>query len=202
MDRVVKRALCVAGRATTCWKAYCKGDESKEPLVIKDLWQYPKHEEEGKLFREATEKGVINIARYYYYETVRMGGEGDDIYNNIRKALDITQASNFNPRGLMKPPSTRQSWSASISTASWKRLSSCTNVLLLASKCTCSSSPSKPRETLARWNRVHRCIIVRDYGKPIYRASSQVAMLAAVEGTIKGKRYDQCLQGTANRSRP
>lgn len=34
-------------------------------------------------------------------------------------------------------------------------------------------------------NRVDRCVIVRDYGKVIYRASSQAAMLAALEGCIE-----------------
>ncbi|KAG6024862.1 hypothetical protein E4U40_003009 [Claviceps sp. LM458 group G5] len=33
---------------------------------------------------------------------------------------------------------------------------------------------------------VHRRIIVRDYGKPIYRASSRLALLACLEGCIAG----------------
>src|SRR2546423_7225316 len=33
---------------------------------------------------------------------------------------------------------------------------------------------------------MHRRVIVRDYGKPIYRASSRTAMLAAFEGCIVG----------------
>jgi len=33
---------------------------------------------------------------------------------------------------------------------------------------------------------VHRRVIVRDYGKPIYKASSRVALLAALEGCIEG----------------
>lgn len=45
LDGLMKRAPCVAGRATTCWKAHCEGDESKPPLVIKDSWQYPEQEE-------------------------------------------------------------------------------------------------------------------------------------------------------------
>ena len=35
-------------------------------------------------------------------------------------------------------------------------------------------------------NRVHRRVIVRDYGKAIYKASSRAAMLAALEGCIEG----------------
>ncbi|KUI61988.1 hypothetical protein VP1G_11360 [Cytospora mali] len=37
-------------------------------------------------------------------------------------------------------------------------------------------------------NRVYRRIILRDYGKPIYKASSLLALLATLEGCIKG--YD------------
>lgn len=67
----MKRAPCVAGRATTCWKAHREGDKTNHregdktntPLVIKDSWQYPEREEEGKLLAEATEKGVVNVAR-------------------------------------------------------------------------------------------------------------------------------------------
>jgi hypothetical protein len=81
----MKRAPCIAGRATTCWKAHREGDYSRTPLVIKDSWQYPKREEEGELLREATNKGVINVARYYYQETVRVGGKDDDIRSNVRE---------------------------------------------------------------------------------------------------------------------
>jgi len=35
-------------------------------------------------------------------------------------------------------------------------------------------------------NRVHRCVIVCDYGKPIYKASSRTALLSAFEGCIDG----------------
>ncbi|KAI1937935.1 hypothetical protein LOZ66_003517, partial [Ophidiomyces ophidiicola] len=60
IDEVIKRAHCVAGRATTCWKVHCDGDESRTPLVIKGSWQYPERDEEGMLLREAMEKGVVN----------------------------------------------------------------------------------------------------------------------------------------------
>ncbi|KAF2809182.1 uncharacterized protein BDZ99DRAFT_463980 [Mytilinidion resinicola] len=35
IDEVMKRAPCVAGRATTCWKAHHEGDNSRVPLVAK-----------------------------------------------------------------------------------------------------------------------------------------------------------------------
>ena len=74
LDEVMKRVSCIANQATTCWKVYCKGDISKAPLVIKDLWQYLECDEEDNLLYEATEKGVVNVARYYYHETICIGG--------------------------------------------------------------------------------------------------------------------------------
>jgi hypothetical protein len=35
-------------------------------------------------------------------------------------------------------------------------------------------------------NRTHRRVILRDYGKPIYKASSRTALLAALESYIEG----------------
>jgi hypothetical protein len=66
--------------------------------VVKDSWQYPEREEEGELLREATEKDVVNVARYFHHETVRVGGQDDDIRTNVRRGLDITKAENYAPR--------------------------------------------------------------------------------------------------------
>ena len=77
IDEVMKRAPCVAGRATVCWRAHRKEDP-QTPLVIKDSWQYTDRDEEGELLRDATEKGVANIARYYHHETVRVRGVNDE----------------------------------------------------------------------------------------------------------------------------
>lgn len=101
LRELIKRAPCVAGRATTCWRAYREGDESQRPLVVKDSWQYPEREEEGKLLCEAMEKEVINVARYYYHETVQVGGQNDDVGKNVRKGLHITKATNYNARKLI-----------------------------------------------------------------------------------------------------
>ncbi|KEY64859.1 hypothetical protein S7711_03856 [Stachybotrys chartarum IBT 7711] len=84
IDRLMKRAPCVAGRATTCWRAHREGD--KTPLVIKDSWQYPERREEGELLQEATAKGVANVARYYHHETRRdklAPGESHTTSNNL-----------------------------------------------------------------------------------------------------------------------
>lgn len=106
IDEVMRRAPCIAGRATTCWRVHREGDDLRTPLVVKDSWQFPERGEEGELLREVTDKGVINVARYYHHETVRVGGHDDDIRRNVRKALDIAKAVNHRPESSMLPPST------------------------------------------------------------------------------------------------
>ena len=48
------------------------------------------------------EKGVVNVARYYYYKTIYIGGKDNNIFN-IRKGLDITKAINYKLEGLIMP---------------------------------------------------------------------------------------------------
>jgi hypothetical protein len=48
------------------------------------------------------EKGVVNVARYYYYETIYIGGQDNNIFN-ICKGLDIIKATNYKLEGLMMP---------------------------------------------------------------------------------------------------
>ncbi|KAK3682383.1 hypothetical protein B0T22DRAFT_521651 [Podospora appendiculata] len=48
----------------------------------------------------------------------------------------------------------------------------------------CSVSPVKAGGDLS--NRVHRRVILRDYGNPIYKASSRTSLLAALDGCIEG----------------
>ncbi|KAF2475021.1 uncharacterized protein BDR25DRAFT_301533 [Lindgomyces ingoldianus] len=188
IDKVMKRVPCVAGRATTCWKAYREGDNTRAPLVIKDSWQYPEREEEGELLQEATDKGVVNVARYYHHETVCVGGQDDDIRVNVRRGLDITKAKYYRPESLMPPPSTAgrrvSRIGRSSSVAGRKRSSSCTGAPLPPTKRTCSSSPTKGGRATA--NRVRRRVIVRDYGKAIYKASSRTSLLGALESCIEG----------------
>ena len=78
IDKLMKRAPCIAGRATTCWKAH-REEDPETPFVIKDSWQFMEREEEGALLQEAIEEGVVNVARYYYYEIVSVQGEVDEI---------------------------------------------------------------------------------------------------------------------------
>ncbi|KAF2007867.1 hypothetical protein P154DRAFT_550100 [Amniculicola lignicola CBS 123094] len=176
IDEVVKRVPYVA-------------DNSRISLVIKDSWQFPERKEEGELLREATEKDVVNVARYYHHETVCVGGQNDDIRGNVQRGLDITNATNYRPESSMLPPSmagrrvSRIGQSSSVTGR--KRSSSCTDASLPPTKRTCSISPTKG-ERAATANRVHRRVIVRDYGKAIYKASSRTSLLAALEGCIEG----------------
>ncbi|KAH6881086.1 serine/threonine-protein kinase Sgk2 [Thelonectria olida] len=183
IDKVMKRAPCIAGRATTCWKAHCKEDP-QIPLVIKDSWQYTHRDEEGMLVQDATEKGVVNVARYYHHETVRIRGADDDVRSNIRKGLDITKATNYRPGRPMLPSSASgSSHKGRSSSAGVKRPSSEIDTALPPNKRSCS--PTKASVD-APANRVHRRVILRDYGKPIYKASSRAALLAAMEDCIEG----------------
>ena len=101
LDELIKRVRYIANQVTTCQKVYRKGTPNI-PLVIKDLWQYLEREEKGKLLYKILEKGVVNVARYYYYKTICINGQNNDIYN-IYKGLNITKVINYKPEGLIMP---------------------------------------------------------------------------------------------------
>ncbi|EER24607.1 hypothetical protein CPC735_059770 [Coccidioides posadasii C735 delta SOWgp] len=186
IDEVILRAHCVAGRATTCWKAHRETDESRIPLVIKDSWQYPERHEEGELLREAMESGATRIARYDFHETVQVDGKDDNV-QAIRKGLQVPKSKS--KRGSLQvalrgSASNRGSQSSAISR---KRSSDCVDTIPPPpSKRTQSSSLTKHLTDSSPPNRVHRRVIVQDYGKPIYESSSRVALLIGMEGCIVG----------------
>ncbi|KUI73383.1 hypothetical protein VM1G_08934 [Cytospora mali] len=186
IDKCMNRASCIAGRATTCWKAYRENHE-EIPLVIKDSWQYTEREEEGKLLCEATDQGIINVARYYHHETVQVGGTDDDIRSNVRKGLDVTTAENYRARRPATPQNTSiaPTLRKGRSTAGLKRSSSQTGASLPLSKRTCSTSSIKAAGSPDS-NRVHRRVVLRDFGVPIYNASSPASLLRGLEGCIEG----------------
>ncbi|KAK4118105.1 hypothetical protein N657DRAFT_638274 [Parathielavia appendiculata] len=118
----MKGARCIAGRATTCSKAHREGDPDAV-FAVQDSGQYPERDDEGGLLREATGKGAVRAARYYYYEAVRQAA--------------LFRVSNQ------------------------------------------AGSDVLP-------NRVHRRVILFDYGIPIYRAASRQALLGALVDCIEG----------------
>lgn len=133
IDEVMLRTSCMAGRATTCWKAH-REEDPQTPLVIKDSWQYLERDEEGELLREASNSNVINVARYCHHETVHVDGTSDDVENNVRKSLDVAAATNFRLKRSIPPPlpssnvsaseTSRRDHSSSNSAAGKKRSSS------------------------------------------------------------------------------
>ncbi|KAK2730726.1 hypothetical protein FQN57_004184, partial [Myotisia sp. PD_48] len=158
------------------------------PLIVKDSWQYLERDEEGELLQEITEKGVKNVTRYYHHETVCVRGSNDNTHNGVRRGIDITKASNYHLSGSR--PALSRSGSRSIkkagkSSSSRKRSSTFIDPLMPPRKRQ-SVSPTKvdPKSEIS--NRIHRRVVVRDYGKPIYKASSRVALLEALEGCIEG----------------
>jgi len=100
------------------------------------------------------EKEVVNIARYYYYKIVYIGGKEDNIYNNVYKGLDIIRAINYKLEDLIMPLKLAR---VKISirkdrSSSRKRLSSYTNTLLPLSKHIYLGSPPKGRRRLITLN--------------------------------------------------
>ena len=99
-------ATCIAGRATTCWKAYREGDNSKKPLVVKESWQYVNRPEEGELIRKTAAAGVTNISQYYHHETVFFNGKEDYVRSNVRKSMSTKAGSNPFTQPDFFPPTT------------------------------------------------------------------------------------------------
>ncbi|PKY06361.1 hypothetical protein P168DRAFT_279806 [Aspergillus campestris IBT 28561] len=133
-----------------------------------------------ELLPEVTQKGVVNVARYYHHQEVTINGQVDDI-QNIRKGLDVTQgtyygtnhAQSTNTEGWLLVGSSNRTrdaiWSSGARPRKGARL---------------DSSVHEPKHLPK--NRVHRRIFTRDYGKPIYKASSPAVLLRALEQCIEG----------------
>ena len=193
----IRKQAVVAGRATTCWRAYCNKDQSKEPLVVKDSWQYEERAEEGELIKEATDKGARNIARYYHHETVQVNGKNDDTIDNVRRgSMKTFVRTRFRQRPLNESDA-----SASASDSPRKTIAGRTQSPSLSRKRSSSTAQMAPPASFKRscssfesWNsgspihnRVHRRVITRDFGKPIYEASSPSALITGLIGAIKGE---------------
>ena len=154
LEDIIKRQRSVTGRATTCWTGSV-ADVPDQPLVIKDSWEYEERPEEGLLLKEATEAGVKNVARYYYHETVRIGGTVDDVLENVRKGLSDTVGRNpLHQRAAhfesMTSPTTSLTFGpgrgrsrSSTRTTGRKRSSSSIHASMPPLKRSCSDSPVK-----------------------------------------------------------
>ncbi|KAG6149180.1 hypothetical protein E4U11_000249, partial [Claviceps purpurea] len=149
------------------------------------------------MLEQATSQNVINVARYYHHETVKIGGMIDDVRNCVRRGLDITTASNYQeslsqPSGPSRGATTEAPQKRGTSKKARRKRpfdvidDYQTGSPLPLSKKICSKSLKNPAAEPP--NRVHRRVIVRDVGKPIYTASSHQELLACLEGCIKGHR--------------
>ncbi|KAK2020570.1 hypothetical protein LX32DRAFT_716391 [Colletotrichum zoysiae] len=122
-------------------------------------WQYPERDEEGDLVSEATDKGVVNVVRYYHHETVQVHKMGDDIYDNVPRGLDVTTAINYRPGRRMRPGHT-------VTDAPWKgrsrfsrkRPSSQTESALHPSKCISNKGRKRTIESVFVGTRAFRAI--------------------------------------------
>jgi hypothetical protein len=201
LEEVMKRQRSVAGRATTCWRGSLEG-KADGRVVIKDSWEYEERPEEGLLLKEATEAGVENVARYYHHETVRVGGEMDDVLYNVRKGLSEAGGRNgFQQRRstpsepatssvILSTSSSKRGRSTSKSkTMTRKRSSSCLQPSMPPPKRSCSDSPVK-QDAAQQRTRVHRRLVMRDVGKSIYDASSPRVILTGLLGGIKGEYHE------------
>lgn len=181
LRKIMRRARCVAGRATTCWQAYSETDPTTS-LVVKDAWQYTERDDEGEMLRDVTEQGVVHVAKYYWHTTVFVDGAVDDVSTNVRHGLkfpgDVSSQLERSKAFVSCSTSTPPRRSSRL-----KRTSS-TDLPEPPRKRSHSASPIKSG-TAAGQNRVHRRLIL-EYGKPIYEASSRKALLMA---------FEQCLTG-------
>lgn len=146
-------------------------------------------DEEGELLQEAAQRGVTNVARYYYHATVSVRGQVDDARDNVRGGLDIRTASNYRPERLTASAGAGAASASRKGRSSgkpgMKRSSSQAGASQPPNKRSCSASPTKMAiDSLP--NRVHRRIVLRDYGKPIYKASTYIVLLAGLERCISG----------------
>lgn len=196
LEDLIKQQHSVVGRATRCWQGFAE-DTPERLLVIKDSWEYEERLEEGLLLKEATEAGVKNVARYYYHETVRIGGRVDDVLDNVRKGLSDTAGRNPFQQLAIRTESVTSSTTSgarrgrsrnSSRTTTRKRSSSGTQASMPPPKRPCLDSPDE-QDTYRRRNRVHRRLIVQDFGKSIYNARSPRGILTGLLGGIKGVRH-------------
>ncbi|KAK2836883.1 hypothetical protein FQN49_006626 [Arthroderma sp. PD_2] len=162
LDNLIGRSSLVEGRGTTCWKGHLGNDSSKQ-CVIKDSWQSPDQPIEGELLQLATDKGVVNVARHYDHMTIKVNRKDSDVVETIRKAGYKIRATEVTASSCIdKSPTPNEP----IQPTQISALPEC----------------SRPHTE----NRVHRRVVIRDYGKPIYQATSIMALLGALEACIEG----------------
>ncbi|KAL7917588.1 serine/threonine-protein kinase Sgk2 [Trichoderma austrokoningii] len=180
LDGLMHRTRCIVGRATIAGRPIAK-DTQRRHSSSKTLGNTP------------------NAMR-------RVDDADDNIQNNVRRGLDITSGKEYQlGRGLMPPPQSSLPRNTVASTASkgdggsssknvsgkkqpsgTKRSSSQTGAPLPPSKRHISRASLAKTAGHKSSDRVHRRVVLLDYGKPIYKASSRSALVAALRGCIDG----------------
>ena len=174
----------IAGRATTCWKAFRGEGTAREFFLVKDTWQVSERPEEGDFLKKLTEatNGLESqkyCSRYYHHETVRVNNQIDDTSDNVRKSgMKFCQRTRF-----LDESSTSTSSVEPTSTDS-SRLS---NQNFVVGSCKPQSEHLHIQKRIIQ-NRVHRRVITRDVGRPLFNATSLKAILTGLIGAIKGLR--------------
>ncbi|KAL8643441.1 MAG: hypothetical protein Q9210_007661, partial [Variospora velana] len=127
-------------------------------------------------------------------------GKNDDTMKNVRRGMlkeggrrNFIQKSSNEPNASASEPRQGSVAGRSQTHNSTRKRSSDTSRMAPPKK-SCSGFPSG----LPIHNRVHRLIITRDPGKPIWQASSPQALLTGLFGAIKGEDLIMSIESIAN----
>ncbi|KMP10207.1 hypothetical protein CIRG_09888 [Coccidioides immitis RMSCC 2394] len=116
----------------------------------------------------------------------KVDGKDDDV-RTIQKGLEVPKPKQGSLQVALRRSASNRGRASQSSGIGRKRSSDCVDTVLPPppSKRIQSSSPTK-RPAGSPPDQVHRRVVVRDYGKPIYESSSRVALLVGMEGCIVG----------------
>ncbi len=153
-----------------------------------------------------------NIARYYYHKTVQVDNRNDDTIGNVRRGLMKAYGRTmFKQKSFTMPEAPiPESSEKTVASRSQSRSQSQSNSRKRSSDSThmAAPPPKRSRSSLqpinlenSVHNRVHRRIITRDPGKPIYEASSPVAVIKGFIGAISGAYTGICISDITDLSR-
>ena len=197
------QAPCIAGRATTCWKAIREGEEqgpSPTLLVVKDSWQFVDRPEEGELLNKATKAGATNIASYYHHETVHFNGMADYVGSNVRKGMSADNSTK--PLTQPDPIESGSRFGQSPTTRTegepiGQKRPSCQvqdmQEALPASKRRSNMPASVGQGGSPANDRVRRRVITQRVGKALTEASCPAAILTGLLGGVKGEKTQRSL---------
>ena len=197
------QASCIAGRATTCWKATREEEEhSPSPtlLVVKDSWQFVDRPEEGELLCKAAKAGVTNIASYYHHETVHFNGMADYVSSNVRKGMSADNSTK--PFTQLDPIESGSRFGQAPATLTegeriGQKRPFCqvqdTQAALPASKRRSKMPASAGQGGSTANDRVRRRVITQRVGKALTKASCPAAILTGLLGGVKGERIQRSI---------